>query len=561
MKRSFWRAWETTLAVVILTQCAGGQGKSYSFSSKAVEIMPDIVQRAESADLNDRISVLDELVARDATGRDYLHFQCIHDLPREDYLSVARSILEGRLSQIQDREKVGIALLKVRLLATDFKLSELLPQTAALLEHDNPTVQIVSMMILEQLGAEEYIGEIARVASGTNPNVRRHAQEMLLKSNSKEAVPALVSCLKDDKFDIRRRAVEALERIGDRSGVPDLIPLLKTDLGVWAIRALVRLDAREAVPYIKELYRPGETNTEDVLIALAYFGDEEAISQAVGMMVDDDPGYGEHLLARLVAAKARAIVPALISALEKEEVLGGQSNRGPNIVGHMMIALARLQASEAVPILRRNLALAKDEDSQGLKAFYAQRAIEALGILRAKEVLPELVQILEFNDYSFRLDAQIALARIGEPSEAERIVASLERHMSRSNHVQVLEELANISDPNTYRALSQVELPGIESAPSEEYLKRLTEQSGVKFTFSETISPPDGEKRQVIAALGRTTALSALRRVIDTLNYSAADYAIFIRDGVVHVVTVGEAYDLWARWLAEHTENRSVPGS
>ena len=329
----------------------------------------------------------------------------------------------------------------------------------------------------------------------------------------------------------------------------------------WAIRALVRLDAREAVPYIKELYKPGEANEEYLLTSLVYFGDEQAISQLMTEMTDTNQELGWSLLESLIRVKARAVIPALISALENEKALGGQSSRGPNIVGYIMVGLARLEAKEAIPVLRRYLNLAFDRGLREPNAFLAGRAIEALGMLRAREVIPELVQILDFDDYSFWKGAQIALARIGEPNTAERVIASLRKHISASSHVEVLEELANISDPNTYQALSRIELPNIESAPSEGYLKQLTDKSGVRFTFSENRTLPDEKRRQVIAALSSPTGLSALRRVIGTLNYSAADYAIFIHDRAVHVVTVGEAYDLWDKWLAEHAKNYPVPGS
>jgi hypothetical protein len=101
----------------------------------------------------------------------------------------------------------------------------------------------------------------------------------------------------------------------------------------------------------------------------------------------------------------------------------------------------------------------------------------------------------------------------------------------------------------------------MQSSSSEDYLRQLTDKSGVKFTFSQNSPPPDEKRGQGIAALSSPTGLSALRCVIGTLNSSAPDYAIFIHDRVVYVVAVGEAYDLWDRWLAEHVKNHSVPGS
>jgi HEAT repeat protein len=560
MKRESWRAWVATLTVIFLARCAGGQSNPYGFSSKAVESIPDIVQRANSPDLNDRIGVLDQLMPRDAVS-DVFHDKYAYDLPPEDYLAVASSILEGGLFAVNDADRIRTTFWKITQAAIRFQLSGLLPQVITLLRSDDPVIQIQALMVLEHLGAEQYVKEIVKVASSPNPDVRQPAVSILLKSNSKEAVPVLISCLNDGNFGTQMRAVEALGRIGDRSAVAPLLPLLKTKTAPSVIRALVRLDAREAVPYIKELYKPGDASEEYVLTSLVYFGDEQAISQLMPEMTDANQEAGWMLLESLIRVKARAVIPALISALENEKALGGQAYRGPNIVGYVMVALARLEARESVPVLRRYLNLAFDRNLREPNGFFASRAIEALGMLKAREAVPELLQILDFRDAWFRKSAQIALARIGEPNTAQNVIASLKKHMSSSNHVEVLEELANISDPNTYRALSQMELANIEAAPSEGYLKQLTDKSGVKFTFSEEKPLPAEKRRQGIAALSSPTGLSALRRVVGTLNYSAADYAIFIHDRVVYVVTVGEVYELWDRWLAEHAKNHPVPAS
>lgn len=554
------RAWVLAATVIISAQAVSGQISLHGFSPTAVESIPDIVRRANSPELDDRIGVLDQLLIKGVRS-DVLRFTYAYDLPREDYLSVVRSVLEGGLLLVQDRDRVGTVLLKISQVAIDVRLVELLPEMAALLKSEHLYAQIAAMRVLDRLGSEQYVGEIAQVALSSNPDVRQPAVEILLKSSSREAVPALISCLKDDNFGIQMRAIEALRRIGDRSVIPDLVPLLKTRLATWAIRALVQLDAREAVPYIKELYRPGEANAKDVLISLAYFGDEQAISDVVAQMTDANQPIGESLLESLIRVRARAVIPALISGLKAEKALGGQSSRGRNIVCYMMMALARLDAREAVPVLQRYLNLAFDRALREPNAFLASSAIEALGVLRAREVIPELMRILDVDDYSFRRGAQIALARIGEPNTAASVITSLKTHMSSSNHVEVLEELANISDPNTYQALLRTELPSIESSPSEEYLRQLTEKSGVKFTFTERIPLPDEKKQQGIAALSIPMAIDALRRVVGTLNYSSADYAVFIHDRVVYVVTVEEAYELWDGWLAEHVKNHPAPAS
>ena len=103
-------------------------------------------------------------------------------------------------------------------------------------------------------------------------------------------------------------AIEALGRIGDRSAIPHLIPLLKTDLHPWTIDTLVRLDAQEAAPYIEELYKIRKEYDVRIITSLAYFGNEQAISDIIAEMFDDDTMYWEILLERLVKIKATTVI-------------------------------------------------------------------------------------------------------------------------------------------------------------------------------------------------------------------------------------------------------------
>jgi HEAT repeat protein len=561
MERNLWRAWAASLTAIVLAWGTRGQSNTYNFSKKAVESVPDIVQRANSPDLKDRLGVLEQLVFKDPLDDVQYHYRFRYDLPAPDYCTAALSVLDGDLLRQPNSEDMIEVFGRITYVTTELKQAPLFPYVVRFLDYDNPSVQEYALEALGAIEGKQYVEQVAKAAMSPNLMVKRAAVRTLAGFNAKEAVPGLIRCLEDDDFYNQRTAVEALGRIGDKSAVPHLIPLLKTKVNSWVLRELVRMDAREAVPSIKELYYPGQRNANETLTALAYFGDEQAISEIMMEMVDgDEQTRGGVLLDSLVAVNARAVAPALIRALESEKTVGGQASRGSGTVEHMMMALAKLQAKEAVPVLHRYLRLADDRSQQGRSQFFASRAIEALGILKAREAVPGLAPILDFTDRSLRTDAQIALARIGEPSMAERVVASLQKYRSSSNHVEVLEELANVSDPNTYLALSQMTLPTIEGSTCEEYLRQLTAKSGVEFTFGEKGPLPE-TRRKPVAALGSPTGLSALRRVIETLNYSGPDYAVFIRDRVVRVVTVEGAYDLWDRWMAEYKRNHPAPGS
>lgn len=556
MKNYFCHTLASTLLLILMAGYAVGKNCPYHFSSKAIESVPDIVERANSPNLNDRIGIIDRLVIRDV-GSDVASIEYMYklafDLPPQDYCNAARSVLEGGLLAFGDSQKVIGVFLKIYYVAEKFRQTALLPEVVKFLEYNDSGVQIFALRVLEQLEAKQYAKEIVKAASGSDFEVSRRALEILAKFNSKEAVPVFISCLKEDNYYKRSLAIDALGRIGDRSTVPQLVQLIKTEKNFWALKVLVRLGAQEAVPYLRERYKAGGHNGDFTLLSLAYFGDEQAISDIIAEMTDENMPRGESLLERLLKINARAVIPALISALENEKAVGGRSDRGGNIVGHMMVSLARLEANEAIPVLRRYLT--PQSDSSGLNSFLAERAIEALGILKAKQVIPELLRMLDSGDYSIRARATMALARIGELSTIERVITELRKRKPNAHHVQVLNQLAYTLDPNTYEALL-IRLPRLESLSLEEHLNQLTEKSKVKFSLSVNIPLPDEIKRRIVAGQSNPTGLSALNRIIiGVLNYSAHNYTIFIDNDVVRFVTIEEAYDLWDRWLNEYRKN------
>lgn len=527
-----------------------GDSGSYHFSAKAVESVPDIIRRANSPSLHDRIGVLEQLVVRDV-GSDVWLYRYAYELPAEDYRAAASSVLEGGLFTLEDSEKVRDVFGKITQAAIQFKLSSLLSEIVMFLEYDDPIVQIQALRTLGQLKAKRYAKEIAKVASSPNIDVSRPALRILMKFDSKEAVPVLISCLKkEENFGIKMNAIEALGRIGDRSAIPHLIPLLKTKLHPWTIDTLVSLDAKEAAPYIKELYESGQEDDHRLLTSLAYFGDDQAISEIMTKMIDDESLEFVGLLERLIQIKAQPVIPALIKVLEEEEAVGGHNSRGPNVIRYIMTSLAKLQANEAIPVLR--LYLKPQSGHSSVDGFLTSGAIEALSMLKDKQTMQQLLQMLDSSDYLRWSDATMALARIGEPSTIESLIVALMKRQPNAHHVKVLSQLAFTLNPNTYEALL-TKLPRLESLPLEEYLTQLNKKGDVTFSLSENIPLPDGIKSRIVSGFSSPPALSALNRILrGVLNYSGHKYTIFIDDGVVRFVTIEEAYDLWENWVAEY---------
>ena len=340
MRSSLCQKVVSAIILVAMAECAGGQSGFHSFSPKAIKSLPDIVQRANSANINDRTGLLEQLVTRnfsDVISIDHT-YRLVSGLSQQDYCQAAASVLEGglfaagtsgKLGSLQSHrnsqqhqnpyspirnnsQKVRDVFGRICYIVEKFRQMDLLPEVAKFLEYDDYAVQSQALWVFIKTETKDYIKQIGKLSSSPDLNVSRSVLYILVESNSKEAVPGLIPYLKKDNFYMQTRAVEALGRIGDRSAIPHLIPLLKTERISWALDALVKLDAQEAVPDIKELYRPGVSNANVVLTSLAYFGDERAISEIITSITDEKLIRGETLLGRSVAINARAVIPALI---------------------------------------------------------------------------------------------------------------------------------------------------------------------------------------------------------------------------------------------------------
>ena len=170
MRNYFCHAMVSTLLFILMAGYVFGKNVSYQFSLKAVESVPDIVQRSNSPKLNDRTSVLEQLIVRDRFSDTWL-YQYAYNLAPEDYCAASMSVLEGGLFTLKDTEKIRDVFGKITQAAIQFKLASLLPEVVVFLAYDDPVVQTQILMILEQLEAKQYAKEIVKAASSPDRDV------------------------------------------------------------------------------------------------------------------------------------------------------------------------------------------------------------------------------------------------------------------------------------------------------------------------------------------------------------------------------------------------------
>jgi hypothetical protein len=265
----------STIILILVQQYAVSNNSGYTFSSKAIEIIPDIIKRANSPTYNDRYSILEKFVYKPPRMDVQYYYRFMYDLPHDDYFMAAKCVLDHDLftPSLTGVEELG----RITYVAIELNQTKLLPQIIKFIDSDKQAVRLYTLRILDALNATQYTKEIVKAAYSSDIEESREAEKILAKFNSKEAIPLFISCLKDKNFAKRQIAIEALARINDHTTIPSVVQLLKTDMSDWAIDALVQMDAREALPNIKELYKSGQPNKERILVSLAYFGDEQAI--------------------------------------------------------------------------------------------------------------------------------------------------------------------------------------------------------------------------------------------------------------------------------------------
>jgi HEAT repeat protein len=219
-----------------------------------------------------------------------------------------------------------------------------------------------------ELGDARAVADLAgALRSDPVERVRLSAANALGMLRAKESVPALVAALDKKAYEnlgteeedrlpfswlcpVRWAAARALGDIGDKAAVEPLVQQIKAaegDYAAFLAEALVRLDAREAVPALREKFRKRESDSAG----------GRACVQALGA------------LARPGDADIAETVSALVKA---------SGNRWADVRASAAAGLAALGAAEAVEPLRTLL----QTEPEPLVRNEAARALDKLGAPR-----------------------------------------------------------------------------------------------------------------------------------------------------------------------------------
>ncbi len=262
-------------------------------------------------------------------------------------------------------------------------------------------------------------------------------------------VSALIAALTDNKMELRARAVEALGLIGPRAreAVPALAAVLKDDEAIVAIKACQALSfvgEADAAPALLTAFQ--DKRPEVALAAsqaLWHLGPKADPVLPAFLLLAEGPVEKSAPARNLLASFGPHIVPFLVKALRDNEAARREAAAdalgriGPPARAAVPELLAALKDKSPAVALMAAMAVAQVDSTRGgagvklltdaLDVPGAAIALRNLGPY-ARASIPDLIAALKprkgnVHQEVIRLNAQLALARIGTPAVPALIAA------------------------------------------------------------------------------------------------------------------------------------------
>jgi len=266
---------------------------------------------------------------------------------------------------------------------------------------------------------------------------------------SDSIVPALIAALTDNKMEIRARAVEALGLIGPRAreAVPALAAALKDHEAIVAIKACQALSFIGESDAAQALLAAFQDKRPEVAVAanqaLWHLGPKADPVLPALLSLAEDPIEKSAPARNLLASFGSHVVPFLVKALRDKEAARREAAAdalgriGPPARAAVPELLAALKDKSAAVALMAAMALSQVDSTRGsagvklltdaLDVPGAAIALVNLGP-NARAAITDLIAALKprkenVNQDVIRLNAQLALARIGTPAVPALIAA------------------------------------------------------------------------------------------------------------------------------------------
>jgi HEAT repeat protein len=329
--------------------------------------------------------------------------------------------------------------------------------------------------------------------------------------------------------------------------------------------ALVKWNAREHAQAVWKLTEADQGFTdpaqqrvtqEYALAALIYFGERRAIPLAIKLATGSDMTRRLEMLDFIVQIKATAFVPALIAVLESSTVLGDNpEDKGTdsNIRRDLMQCLGRLEAREAIPVLR---GYARGRESN---TFLQIAAVEELGVLRAKESVDDLLALLDKsvtgNEFGIS-ETGLALAQIGERRTWRKLI-DLAAHPACFKRSEIISELNQHLDPELWKRVQAQKVSGLYIRSVKATVEIFSRESGIPIVLDyqpgkdlsrRNTLEPDGYP-WANTSVEKISLSYGLGQIVDGLSdyRTPRTYTFVFDDKQIHIWPIERAIEWWRK--------------
>jgi HEAT repeat protein len=288
-----------------------------------------------------------------------------------------------------------------------YSLEKLTPQQAktlafSALNSKEQYIRETAAYILGHLGAKEAVPILVEIFNNS-PEQRPKVLEAFQTIDTPEIIPLILEVLKDDVGYVKYSARLALEYIKSKEAIPGLIKALANeDFTVTAevVTVLGRLEAKEAIPALVDLSNKLKKSLKS--------------------------SYNYKIHSGYVYARVMPVLFQLGEQTVETELLNTLKDKSySGLFDSVITALGSIKSKKAVPQL---ITILEDKSSS---YFLRSRAAEALGNIGDKSSIPYLVAALTNNDLEVRISAIKALGSLGAKEAIPDLVKLLDDKQNR----------------------------------------------------------------------------------------------------------------------------------
>ncbi|HLY75570.1 MAG TPA: HEAT repeat domain-containing protein, partial [Planctomycetota bacterium] len=221
---------------------------------------------------------------------------------------------------------------------------------------------------------------------------------------NRDAIADLLPFLKSDRPGRQSDAIRALSSLDAPQTVGEIALLLKSsdaEVRQTAVQALGSLSARAALPLLRPLLQDREGKVRTAVVgALAELEDRDSIPTMIQLLDDPDPDVCSAACTCLRILRAREALPALEIQYE-----------AGRIRSEALLALAVLGTPQTARTVFRHIGEREDYVFAG---YVTEEIPHALGLLEARDLIPDLRKLLKHRYAPLRAQAAVALGELGD---------------------------------------------------------------------------------------------------------------------------------------------------